>query len=138
MQENDERNRRQKIHSWLKKKYGKASLRKCRRCPKQASDWANVTGKYTDRIKDYATLCRSCHKKMDSKGWRQVIFKDMTQQEANERVKKHMRRWGMRFKDVTGLMPFHLLLNGKIRVMVLSSSQEEAADVRWSKECDIM
>lgn len=53
------------LHKRLYRKHGKAKDRKCAKCPKQANDWANITGNYTDDIKDYLPLCRSCHIKLD-------------------------------------------------------------------------
>lgn len=56
------------LHKRLHRKYGPAKNHICKRCERQAHDWANTTGKYTDQLKDYAPLCRSCHVKMD-KNW---------------------------------------------------------------------
>jgi hypothetical protein len=56
------------LHKRIWRKYGAAKKRKCLKCSKQAMDWANITGKYTDLIEDYAPLCRSCHVKLD-KNW---------------------------------------------------------------------
>ncbi len=53
------------LHKRLSRKHGKAKDRKCAKCPNQANDWANVTGNYTDDIRDYLPLCRSCHVKLD-------------------------------------------------------------------------
>jgi len=56
------------LHRRLHRKYGAASQFKCHDCPKQAKDYSNETGKYTDDIADYRPRCRSCHVKRD-KNW---------------------------------------------------------------------
>ena len=56
------------LHKRLHRKYGPASRYKCADCGKKARDYSNETGKYTDKIEDYKTRCRSCHVKKD-KNW---------------------------------------------------------------------
>lgn len=58
------------LHKRLHRQYGPAKMFKCSTndCERQAHDWANMTGRYTDKITDYAPLCRSCHVKRD-KNW---------------------------------------------------------------------
>lgn len=53
------------LHRRIHRKYGPASQFKCNDCPKQAKDYSNETGNYTDDIKDYLPRCRSCHVKKD-------------------------------------------------------------------------
>lgn len=53
------------LHKRIYRKHGRAKDRKCAKCSNQANDWANVTGNYSDDIKDYLPLCRSCHMKLD-------------------------------------------------------------------------
>ena len=59
------------LHKRIHRRYGKASAFRCstRSCENRARDWANMTGKYTDKIEDYSPLCRSCHVKRD-KNWK--------------------------------------------------------------------
>ena len=49
------------LHKRLHRRHGPAKQFKCSMvgCDRQAHDWANMSGKYTDRIEDYAPLCRS-------------------------------------------------------------------------------
>jgi hypothetical protein len=49
------------LHRRLHRTIGKASEFPCRDCGKQAFDWSNETGNYTDKIEDYVPRCRSCH-----------------------------------------------------------------------------
>jgi len=58
------------LHKRIHRAYGPAKNRKCsvKKCENMANDWANVTGKYTDNIKDYKPMCRSHHVKLD-KNW---------------------------------------------------------------------
>ena len=65
------------LHKRLYRKYGKAAEQKCVDCPKQARDWSNETGIYSDDIKDYLPRCRKCHinkdenwKKNKSENWK--------------------------------------------------------------------
>ncbi len=53
------------LHKRLYRKYGKAAEKNCVDCGKQARDWSNETGKYTDDIRDYVPRCRKCHTKKD-------------------------------------------------------------------------
>lgn len=53
------------LHKRLHRRYGKAKWHNCVDCGKQADDWSNDTGKYTDKIEDYSPRCRSCHVKKD-------------------------------------------------------------------------
>ncbi|MFA5185360.1 MAG: hypothetical protein WC551_02645 [Patescibacteria group bacterium] len=57
------------LHKRLHRRYGKAKNFTCEKCKlRQAHDWANMTGNYTDNIEDYLPLCRSCHVSLD-KNW---------------------------------------------------------------------
>lgn len=57
------------LHRRIHRKHGAAKKHPCSKCKeKQAHDWANVTGKYTANVEDYAPMCRSCHVKLD-KNW---------------------------------------------------------------------
>jgi hypothetical protein len=58
------------LHKRLHRKHGSAKNYKCsfQGCEKQAHDWANKTGKYSDDVNDYEPLCRSHHVKKD-KNW---------------------------------------------------------------------
>lgn len=75
------------LHKRLHRRYGKAKERQCVKCPKQALDWANITGNYTDKIEDYAAMCRSCHEKMDYTEER----RERTRQIMLERHKKNIK-----------------------------------------------
>lgn len=55
------------VHIWISKMKGKAKLKKCLFCPKQAKNWANKKHDYKRKINDYISLCCSCHKKYDIK-----------------------------------------------------------------------
>lgn len=58
------------LHKRIHRAYGAAKQFPCskRGCKNQAHDWANMSGKYTDNVKDYKPMCRSCHVKLD-KNW---------------------------------------------------------------------
>lgn len=57
------------LHKRLHRKYGPASQFSCADgCGRQARDYSNETGNYTDDIADYRPRCRSCHVKRD-KNW---------------------------------------------------------------------
>lgn len=57
------------LHKRIHRKHGAAKKHPCSKCKvRQAHDWANVTGKYTANVEDYAPMCRSCHVKLD-KNW---------------------------------------------------------------------
>lgn len=56
------------LHQWLWRKLGKPI--KCQHCSKVDNrpkyiQWANVDGKYHRVLKDYISLCTSCHKIYD-------------------------------------------------------------------------
>ena len=53
------------LHKRIVRRYGKAKWHNCTDCGKQANDWSNDDGKYTDNIEDYSPRCRSCHLKKD-------------------------------------------------------------------------
>jgi len=62
---NDNELKYSSLHDWIRAKKGRAGDKKCLHCGKQAMDWANVDGKYRRRLKDFISLCRSCHIKYD-------------------------------------------------------------------------
>jgi len=65
----------QALHSWLRKKNGKAYKCENKNCNKKSKtfEWANVSGEYSRYKKDYAQLCRSCHVKLD-RNWEKRIY----------------------------------------------------------------
>ena len=55
-------------HSWIRKEFGNAyrcENKDCRSKDQKIFDWANISGKYLRKIKDFKMLCRSCHIKLD-------------------------------------------------------------------------
>lgn len=54
-------------HGWVRYHKGKAKI--CDHCGKSnvTIDWANKDHKYSRNLKDYISLCRSCHRKHDYK-----------------------------------------------------------------------
>jgi hypothetical protein len=55
------------LHTWIYRKKGKPKI--CLFCGKSKNmmHWANIDGKYRRRLKDFISLCASCHKKYDMK-----------------------------------------------------------------------
>lgn len=62
----------------------------------------------------------------------------MTKEEQVEKAKKHMRRWNFLTKDTTGIAPYQILVDGKIRVAVVEAKASEIEMVRRAKDCDAM
>lgn len=55
-----------RIHRWISYKNGKPNI--CSKCGTKDSkryEWANISGKYKEDIKDWIRLCKSCHGRMD-------------------------------------------------------------------------
>lgn len=58
------------LHTWIQRKKGKAV--KCKHCGKEKTtprsiQWANINHKYSRKLRDYISLCVSCHRKFDYK-----------------------------------------------------------------------
>jgi hypothetical protein len=55
------------LHAWLNKHKGKAFF--CKKCglwdTKKRYEWSNISGEYKRDLKDYESLCTSCHRKKD-------------------------------------------------------------------------
>ena len=54
------------IHTWIRKKLGKASY--CKFDPshlRKRYTWANISGEYKEDLSDFMPLCYSCHKIYD-------------------------------------------------------------------------
>jgi hypothetical protein len=62
-------------------------------------------------------------------------MKQMTQAEAREEIKKHLWGWNLRVRDVAGIAPYDLLVNGKIKMIVVTSKPREAECMRVAA-CD--
>ena len=53
------------LHKWIYRKKGKAV--KCEKCGVECKcSWANLSGEYKRDVRDFISLCYSCHKKFDS------------------------------------------------------------------------
>lgn len=74
------------LHKRLYRKHGKASAHLCfDGCSRQARDWSNETGNYTDDIKDYVPRCRKCHVKKDGNGQNGVkTWRNLTRNELGQ------------------------------------------------------
>jgi|ERR1035437_760974 NAD-dependent SIR2 family protein deacetylase len=59
------------MHRRIHRKHGRAKNYKCEKCGRPAHDWALIGTAYSDKRKDYQTLCRSCHVSKD-KNWIKV------------------------------------------------------------------
>lgn len=62
----------------------------------------------------------------------------ITKQKARNEIKKHLWTWGHTVKDVSGLLPYDLLIDGKIKVKVVLSDKWHATDMRVTSGCDVM
>ena len=60
-----------RVHDWIKRQLGKASL--CKNCEVRKSystniHWANISGNYKYDIDDWMQLCPRCHRNFDVNG----------------------------------------------------------------------
>lgn len=54
------------IHYWIEKICGKPNYCvNCERIDKKRYEWANISGRYLKKEKDWRRLCSSCHRTMD-------------------------------------------------------------------------
>ena len=54
------------LHSWIKRILGKPTI--CKICKStEKIEWSNKNHKYTRKLQDWQSLCRSCHHKHDFK-----------------------------------------------------------------------
>lgn len=54
------------LHSWVKRKLGKAAQRQCEECGSNSNvQWANVSYEYKRDVSDWRPLCQSCHQLRD-------------------------------------------------------------------------
>lgn len=53
------------LHIWVR--YWKGKPKKCEHCGKLEGrlEWANIDRKYSRKLEDYISLCKSCHTKYD-------------------------------------------------------------------------
>jgi hypothetical protein len=56
---------RQRVHSAVRRKYGRADIYECTDCPNYAMDWSHIHDTDPDNIDNYTPRCRSCHQKYD-------------------------------------------------------------------------
>lgn len=62
------------IHTWVNRQRGKAN--RCEHCGKMEGkfEWANKSQRYKRDVKDWISLCHSCHRKYDSKvNWQKAL-----------------------------------------------------------------
>ena len=58
---------------------------------------------------------------------------------TKEEIKKHLRMWALKIKDVAGVAPYDILVEGKWRVIVMAAgSNDEAKQSRKAKGCDVL
>ena len=62
----------------------------------------------------------------------------MTKDEAKNEIKKHLWGWNLKVRDVAGVAPYDLLVNGMVKVSVIASTQTAAENKRRAKNCDIL
>ncbi len=62
----------------------------------------------------------------------------MTKDEAKNAIKKHLWGWGLKVRDVAGVAPYDLLVNGMVKVSVITSTRAAAENIRKAANCDIL